>query len=504
MKKLLNRFFNITYCTIFIIIIILIFFYDKIDYFKSFDYSKMLFAYGILFICLIYTIIYFVCKIFNNTNKKYLYIMWNFFLVVLLFFMAINYGFKPIDWDANNVMYNAEVIAQNKYYNLDNYYFSRHPNNIFITICISLFFRLANIIKIDGSILIILFNSIIFTFTGHVLYKISKKYVKKELAIFTYVIYLFLVGFSPWIVIHYSDQAGLWIIILSFYLYIKEKETQNIKYMFLFVLLQVLGYYIKPQIIFLLISVFIYEIINYKYNKDEIIKILKRIGITLIVIVLAIIYVKVIIYFSGFKIDKEKKFGITHYLMMGFNEERNGVWFANDVIFSSNFSSYKERKEANINEFKKRVIYYGPKGIGKLFIKKMLTNYNDGTFFWGKEGYFYGDEITSGTNPAKELLKSYYWNDGKNHIIFQSIMQSIWLSILFLNIFAFVKVDYKNEIQVLKITIIILTIFELLFEARSRYLFIYVPIYIFTCVIGFNNMINIFKIRKNDKNGDIQ
>ena len=65
----------------------------------------------------------------------------------------------------------------------------------------------------------------------------------------------------------------------------------------------------------------------------------------------------------------------------------------------------------------------------------------------------------------------------------------IWLTCLGLGILG---VCYKNqkERSVLMLSVIGLTIFELLFEARSRYLYAYVPLYILLAIYGVALLLN--------------
>lgn len=64
----------------------------------------------------------------------------------------------------------------------------------------------------------------------------------------------------------------------------------------------------------------------------------------------------------------------------------------------------------------------------------------------------------------------------------------IWLTIVSLNIFSGRKLP-NNSICVIMLSILGLTLFELLFEARARYLFTYAPLYIILAIYGFQNII---------------
>ena len=139
----------------------------------------------------------------------------------------------------------------------------------------------------------------------------------------------------------------------------------------------------------------------------------------------------------------------------------------------------------------------GPLGLAKHFSKKMLVLFNDGTFAWGKEGNFYAvtyDEVNSG---VCRLLRSYYYgNEAVNHGTFQMIQKVIWVLILLSAAFGVRKNSrYMKEETILMLAVIGLTLFELLFEARARYIYIYVPIYCILASIGFENIKNVIRER---------
>jgi hypothetical protein len=51
------------------------------------------------------------------------------------------------------------------------------------------------------------------------------------------------------------------------------------------------------------------------------------------------------------------------------------------------------------------------------------------------------------------------------------------------------KRQMNNKIVVLMLAILGLTAFELLFEARARYLYIYAPIYLILSMLGLNKVV---------------
>ena len=79
--------------------------------------------------------------------------------------------------------------------------------------------------------------------------------------------------------------------------------------------------------------------------------------------------------------------------------------------------------------------------------------------------------------------------------MFKYITQGAWLFVLFcLSLNGFLKKKYLNDnIRVLFLALIGLFIFESIFEARARYLYTYVPIFIVTAMLGLKALIDKFK-----------
>jgi len=179
---------------------------------------------------------------------------------------------------------------------------------------------------------------------------------------------------------------------------------------------------------------------------------------------------------------------------MGLNNKTDGGYLWDDVN-ESKLSKYKnERREENIEVIKERVREYGKIGLLKHQIKKTLNNYNDGTFAWSLEGNFYL-EIYEKKNKIVNSIRNIYYESGSNNSIFKYIVQGAWLIILSIQpLTIFIKrKNMDNSMRVVLLSLIGLFIFESIFEARARYLYTYVPIFIVSGMIGLNEFLNRMK-----------
>jgi len=92
-------------------------------------------------------------------------------------------------------------------------------------------------------------------------------------------------------------------------------------------------------------------------------------------------------------------------------------------------------------------------------------------------------------------IRNIYYESGSNNSIFKYIVQGAWLIILSIQpLTIFIKrKNMDNSMRVVLLSLIGLFIFESIFEARARYLYTYVPIFIVSGMIGLNEFLNRMK-----------
>ena len=429
-----------------------------------------------------------------------------------------------------------------------NGYYSRYANNLFLTYIFLNVYKIGEVIGIQNGYFLLLFiQSIIFSVGGFLIYKIADMYFKEKYKIYsicTWIIYMLIVGLSPHIVLTYSDGIGMFLSLILTYIIFKLEKEKDIKkdknkindgkgknkllpngsisriiLILLFTNLSILGYYIKPQIIIISIAYVIIKILNIPYltylvikNKNEDCKNNRRVRkerikkeiIYYIIVSILIIITGCIIYTHirkannsmGINVDKEKRFNITHYAMLGWNPESKGVFTIKDENFSGKYEKLKDREKANLEELKRRITEMGLGGVINQIARKILTNYNDGTFSGVATFVYIRKEYNiEGINKElSEFLKNIYYENGKYNMIYTQIMQCLWIGILIFNMFSY-NDGKSTKISIVILSIIGLFIFEILFEARSRYIFIYVPLYIFLGVIGLKNVLSFLVVK---------
>ncbi|MDE6635810.1 MAG: hypothetical protein K2K09_04295, partial [Lachnospiraceae bacterium] len=170
------------------------------------------------------------------------------------------------------------------------------------------------------------------------------------------------------------------------------------------------------------------------------------------------------------------------------------VFAGEDTSFSKRYKTKAERRKANLELAAERLKNFGAFGYVKHLAKKLLVTYNDGTYAWGQEGTFfktYYDEVNTRAAP---FLRNVYYPGGRYYKVWAAISQAVWLMILLLCLCSgacFVKnessknINKSKNISILFLSIIGLTLFELLFECRARYLYTYIPVY---CIIAISGL----------------
>lgn len=435
--------------------------------------------------------------IFSNQQYKRILLFGTIVLLSLQIFLIYQIYFYA-GWDCRIVTIASDAIAKNnlvgttKLY-MDNYY-SMYPNNLAITFVfshlLSLFYKMG---ITNGYFALICVGVCIIDITALMVARITRRMIGSyNYGILAWVLYSLYIGMSPWIVVPYSDVYGIIfpVLIVLIYQSIEERkeETNILRWLFL-ALTMGIGVLVKPTVAIVFIAIGLVYIINVFLKKISI----KRFVIIILTISTGFgisIGCKNIVQrdmMQYITIDSEKSMGMPHFMMMGLNTIHTGCYLKEDKEFSLSYSTKKQRNQANLREMGRRFQNFGVVGYGKFFIKKTLVNYNSGILGWGSEGQFIDRKSAHKTGNFTMFLRNIYYMEGQYFGVYATMCQFTWLFILVSMLFA---VKYKgatseiNLYHVFLLTVIGITMFTLLFEARARYLYIYVPLYIILSCVG--------------------
>ena len=412
-------------------------------------------------------------------------------------------------WDTRN------VIFPDMQMNSD--YMSMYPNQLFLTgLFRRIYFLLTNAFGMDFYAyyfcLVLLscfcvFASVIFVGL------IAKKIMPSFIALITFLCAVLFLGFSPWIMVPYSDTFAMLIVTLTlfFYVYINNKPLK----FFLIIFISIIGYSIKPTAIFVLLAILFVEIclliknwrnINWDINKTKTMKIASlAICAGLGFGVAGLISSKVCDY--GVQIDENRSFTATHFLMMGINLENHGGWNNEDVSISRSYPNVKEREAGNLREWQHRLFNYGIPEISFILLNKTLTNFNDGSFAWEAELPWMMEN--RGDNP---IVWAYYGIDpadahNDNNNVSAYPRQALWLMILLGVAFSFFVKKPKKSEYVVYLSLLAISAFLTVCEPDPRYFLLYVPFFVLIAPKGWFTFVHYIyddkiKTKKGSKYGN--
>ena len=489
------RSINIVFFGLMSLVLFICLFLYKTDYAyrKLFQLPNWLYVgMGLLVISLICFLVWLLRKKINQFRYHRLFmLLLSGLFCCLLVMLSYHYYFKT-GWDSQMVVLSAEAAAKKDWAHVQNKYFSYYPNNAFLVFLFSVPIRIGMLFGIKNYYFcVILFQCVLFAGTGYLLYRCAQMLTDPACGVAVWFLYVLLIGLSPWVVIPYSDATGLIFPMVQFYAFlrIRRKEYPGF-FLFLLTFTCYIGYRIKPQAAIMGIAILIVTIISFgKVNKKDLRRIALSVFSLCLGFLLGFVIVQSGIKATGLEMDPECTFGLPHFIMLGLNDEYGGVINIVDQDFSMSFSNAKERNQANLRVALERIRKMKVSGLLKLGKEKILTNFTDGTFAWWEEGEFIIEQRYEGNRKLRETLSSFYYKDGKYFEAFKNIMQTLWFGCLAGLLLGFRLSGERKEIGVLKLSVIGIFLFETIFEARARYLFLYVPFILLLVIMGiYQNM----------------
>lgn len=393
-------------------------------------------------------------------------------LYALQLFIAKNIYFYG-GWNFGMLISNARNVAFYAADGVDRWYFGMYPNNLTAVYLLVWLFRLGTVLTpLEPYITVLaatsLFVNLSVFMASLCVFRITHN---RFAAVVTMLLGAFLIALSPWIVVPYTDALAMVFpaAAVFFSCYLKRRPLKS----FLITLFLFFGSFLKPTVLIVFVAFALAALVRVLQNKP----IAKHVAANVLTAGLAVLFAFSLRYAFKFEnkteLAAELRMPFTHFLMMGLNHERNGVYSDADVAFSSSFPDVKSRQAGNIAVIKTRL---SERGLLTLFMKKMLCNFNDGTFAWGLEGNFYMDVPKPKTAAALNLRKFFY-NYTHEHAVLATTQQAAWLFLLFCMLGCTQK-STKPRLTtcVAMLALLGVGLFLLLFECRARYLYVFSPI----------------------------
>lgn len=429
--------------------------------------------------------------------------------------VLVYFSFQRTGWDAEYLFTSAWKVAKSLIGEDFWTYYYMYPNNTFLLVCEAVFIKI--VLKVlptaSGTIvyyLLLCINVIVINMTLLCLYALAKAFWGGKWAWITLIGGIFLFGLNPWLTVFYSDVLAMIFPVLFLWLLLKFKQAKSVWAKLLFLasggMCLAIGISLKPTVVIVGIAAFICVVVYLLSSCRQ--KMKKLLGVCLCIGILLVGFITghaVIQKFTTFSLspygwdakgDKNIEFPWTHFLMMGATENEiwpgtnyYGAWDIDTVVYTQSFKGYAQKEKANITGYLNQVKSYGAIGYLGFLNHKLNWVLGDGSFFWGREGVFYRgitrNLAESQGTLGKWMKDALYLGSAKNQR-FSEFQQGLWLLyLLLLAASGWAKEDEKQKslIDVLKLSIMGIILFLLLFEGRSRYLILYLPFFLLLGVL---------------------
>lgn len=498
-NKIKNNTIKIFYC---IMVLLFSYLFINIIFFNNTAISKVDFLSLIIGV-----IIYIFCtlvlyKLYNKIKTKKVLVTIIFCISFFIFQLIFSYVFTVLpSWDFGAVYDSVINSLGGSEGLLSNVYYYRYSNNIGMAILLKIVFSIFNFIGVGKSHLLyvgIVFNILMIDVSIFYLYRISNILFNKKTSNFFLICTLFITPFITYCPIFYTDTLSMPFSIMAIYYFIKFYMNDNKKiYLVLCGFLLGIGTCIKFTVIITLIALIIFMFLA----EEKIRK--KTIDILILSMVTLTPYIS-LNFIENKIMDRDlvdlEKFPITHWIMMGLNKsgEINGSFSYDDVAFTESFETINEKKENNIRIIKQRIEKYIKNNeLAEFYTKKAV-------YVWG-DGSFYAPEKLK-RHPVRNLkIKNAIIGNEKQSKIYYVICQ---VQVTLFCLFTILAVIFRKRLddkqrKILLITSLIIFgnfMFFMIWEARSRYLVNFLPVFLIQVYLGIMATTNYLSEKRSLKN----
>ena len=441
----------------------------------------------ILFVLVLFFTYYFISKK-KIKHKKYIVISMFIVIIFLQLIATKLYKVEP-DFRDFKQIYNEAKDFDNNYDSID--YFCMCQNNIPVLIIFKLIFKICKLIGITNFLNIgIIINILTIDISIYLLYKIINKHIGEKQALMSLVLFFMMPTTYLYAPIFYTDTLSMIFPVLILYLYLKIKNTTetNKNKIALCILLGItvfIGINIKFTILVIGIAICILEIFLKKEREYS--KIFKYITITTITL-LVLIFTKNILLKTNFKYYEKMKndnLPATHFIMMAL--QGDGRYSEEDVKYTTSFKTHDEKVKANIDEIKNRIQEHNTNRDWIEFLnEKVRTTWGDGTF--------YAPWLLNRKPVNEGIWHEYVLKNGENVDFYKYYEQGFHIAMLIYILISLLKnkdeSEETNNIGIIsRLCIIGLFIIFLIWEAKSRYIFNYITIFVLIETIGISKLV---------------
>lgn len=404
-------------------------------------------------------------------------------LVVYFLIQVVWIQFRDVDPTADQMLaYNAAVeIYNGNYEELEgNRYLARNPQQRTLTMALTIIFK---IMHTTNYRVIQTLNALCNTMTIFglflILKKLGKQYnVNKSILLIISTTFMCIPMLSTFV---YGDIPSLMLSIYSIYFIMNYTQKNKKRYLIASSILMLFSYMLRTNNLIFIIAIVIYLILDILKKKEAY---LKKTILILTFIAISIIP-NIIIqkqFEKQFNLEENGSFPVTGYLYMGMTEGSRGNGWYND---SANLAwdHLETAKQEYPNMIKERIRYFAENPIYtiRFYTMKLASMWTENTYsaLWYNLSFNFED-IKRNTATQEDIMQY----EQKDEVILKQeekirMYQKALILIIFIST---VIVLIQNRKQLSNELILLVTIFiggflfEILWEAKSRYIIPYIVI----------------------------
>lgn len=434
----------------------------------------------------------------TNRDLLNLFVFFLIYLPIQIYVASQMYSIRGTSWDFNVVAGYAMDYAECG--DVSNYsemmrgtaaarYFTRWPNNIPLYILLGTIFRACSSLGVSYNAIGIAINIIAIDSAIAFMYfsvrKVSGTASAGCVSLLLAALHIPLLVYVP---IYYTDTLTLPFPIIGFFLWLKVKEELGTGkmgkapvYAIIMALILGLGAVLKLSVLFFLIAAAVDGLVSLPFKRG-------------IILVAAILVIGIATYAvlnqacmdSNMVVSDEEGCYIPklHWVMMGLQGKGNYY----DPDYQLTLSVPEEGRDELVKTMIKiRIENYGIKGMAEHLYKKI-------SFVWA-EGTYYSSLKIDRDRAHVSWLDTYVNWMGDQFVPYAEYCQGLLLINLISFVAAAISVLFyrpkRNQLLLVAlISVFGVFLFECIWEARSRYIFNYLPIFLTVTCAGWGNIMN--------------
>lgn len=416
-------------------------------------------------------------------------------VVMLRLGMAVRF---PPGWDAGIVEEWAYGLAHGEATVEDHAGMAnRYPNNVALVAWLARWYQLCDLVGISSMGMgAVVLNVITLTVALVLVWTLARRLGGPTGGYLALVLAVPLLVVSPWIGVAYSDTLGTVFPIGIVLLFLVARDSASAPVQVLcwtgVGVLALVGYRLKPTVVIALVAVLAAVVVELRRG-GTLRTGLARLGRAVLglSVGLAIAYavLALVVGRTGLEPEGEEKqlaTPLTHFLMMGAGYSENsagtrswGGWNGDDVALTESVPP-EERFDHSLGVWRDRVQAWGPVGYPRFLNEKAAWMLGDGNFNAFLHGHMNrADPAWEFDDALSRQLRPWLTIQHEEYRWLALVRQSVWLGALLLvavPAFRWRRGTHAVPTGVLRLSLLGLLVFLLLFEGGSRYLYLYVPL----------------------------